>query len=278
MRQFRCVATLASIVALLAGTPADASTPFTSPSLVWDSGVINSGATSTSTVRALGAYTDLEVVVDNTAGAALRDLTMTSFAPDGVTTIDQVLLRRVAYGTKPTGATHDPGRARGYVGPNPPGGTNGYHILFDGVSATNANIDPGGLFMEDCDQVWWHADASAGTTQTGIYEWDDTGTPISTAQFSAAGTQHVAGAFGPGSTAPNPIYTGGTASIDSSRPVPRRARIYAVAAGTGNTVRLRIVCRGRPPGTFAVQMVLPMRAQFSVSAANGTAHVWVLAR
>lgn len=79
----------------------------------------------------LAGIEELAVLVDNTAGTAFRDLTMTSYLDDGTTQIDSFLLRKVAWGLAANGAHHDPGRARAYIGPNPPGGTSGVHVLYD---------------------------------------------------------------------------------------------------------------------------------------------------
>lgn len=88
---------------------------------------------------------------------------------------------------------------------------------------------------------------------------------------TAAATNSIT--WGVGST------SGGTGSGGSiGLPVPRRVSITTTTGGVGNTVRLRVMGRGRAPGAFAVQMALPTKAKFQVGPASGIIRVWVVAR
>jgi hypothetical protein len=46
----------------------------------------------------------------------------------------------------------------------------------------------------------------------------------------------------------------------------------------GNTARLIVTSRGRTPGTFAVQMALPVRAKLQLAAASGPVTVSAIGR
>lgn len=262
----KMLAVLALVFPLL--TRAASSVETTKP--IFDSDVVSSGATWNSSTVNLASVTAIEVFVDNTSGGGLRDLTMTSFAPDGVTTIDSVLLRRVAYGTAPTGSSYAPGRVRGYLGPTPPGGTTGTFLLYDATSAAATALDSGIISTEDSDLVIVNADASGGTTQMTPSDVRDDDTSRNYGAATAAGTNTMT--WGPG------MVIGSVFNLSVSGAIPRRARFQTSSAGPSNTVRLRVWSKGRIPGTFTVPMLLPTKARFSLSAANGTVRAWGIAR
>jgi hypothetical protein len=236
---------------------------------------VASATTAVSSVLDLSGYRELEVFVDNTQGLGFRDLTLVSFAPDGVTTVDQVLLRRAGWGSAPTGSNYAPGRARGYIGSNPPGGTTGIHVLFDSTGAADTAVNSGAIWVEECDS--WQAKlvASGATTAGSLFDVRDDATEVATAGPTAALTQ----AFAWGMIGVN--YYGPAAGNATNTVVfgaARRIRVNAGTPGAANTVRSVITCRGRLPGTFALQMTLPTKAKFQVNAASGPTRVWVVGR
>lgn len=241
-------------------------------SVLWDSTSVTTGAAIDSGVLDLSAFSELQVVVDNTSGTALRDVVLSSYLDDSVTLIGTVTVRRVPSGGPPVGSTYAPGMAQGYVGPNPPGGTTGVHVLYDSTSATNGTLDTGPLSTSECDSVFSAGQASAGTTTVTNGEVRDDGSQFNfTAPSASANQQFFAGSG---------VSVAGQAYTASSMPfVPRRMAFQSSAAGTGNTVRLRVLCRGRVPGTFAYQMVLPTKARFQLGAGgSGAARLTIIGR
>jgi hypothetical protein len=245
---------------------------------LWDSTSIGSAAAVTSPLLDLSGVRELEVFVDNTQGNGFRDLTLVSFAPDGVTTVDQVLLRRVAWGSAPSGSSYAPGRARGYVGPNPPGLTSGVHVLYEATSTANGTLDTGSLcFGQETDWVsaTFYTDNFIATTQLQFNEMQ--GAQANAFAAPSTGATNGAVSVGPGIS--------GAGLVQSLPvPIPECFKVTSTAAGASRTVHLRISGRGRPPGTFAVQMALPTKAKLQVSkesatgANPGTARVWVVGR
>lgn len=252
-----------------------ASGPTGAPRVLWDSGVVPDSVSTVSSALDLSAVRELEIFVDNTSGTGFRDLALLPFAPDGVTTMDSFLLAKVPWGLKASGATHDPGRARVYVGPNPAGPGAFDATVLDTTSGTNAALDVT-LFTESCDQLFVSAIPSAGTTQLQTYIVDDAG--VATRRVAAGSANSGTGivwALGAADLSAGGI---GTANYKAGEHPPRRAQLTTTAAGVGNTVRLRVGCWGRIPGTFAHQMTLPPRAKVQLGSATGTARFWVVGR
>lgn len=239
---------------------------------IYSSGSVAAGAAIDSGVLDLSPFREIEVFVDNTAGTVLRDLAMLSYLDDGTTLIDSIVLRRCGFGTAPAGSVYAPGAIRGYVGPNPPGGTTGVHVLYDATSAANTALDTGALATEDTESLRIEAFTSGGTTNIGHYVVrDDNGIPGPGAGFAAAAYQITT--WGPG------FATGGEVGLVMGEPVQRRSRFTTSAAGPGNTVRLIVVGRGRTPGAFAQQMILPTKAKLTLGAGGaGAARLTVIAR
>jgi len=247
--------------------------------LLYDSGSVAAGALIDSGVLDLTFYTSLEVVIDNTAGTAVRQLTMASFLADGVTQIDTVPLRVVAFGTAPTGSVYAPGRVRGYLGPNPPGGTSGKYLLYQATSADNGALDSGNVWAYDFDSVLADAAVASGTV-TGVFaatiRYDDGTVPgfgaWTTAQNIANAQNHSSYVYGLGAADEAGFLTGYGAS-------PPVVRFTTSPAGAGATVRLAVWGIGRLPGTFAVNVLLPLRAQFTLAAAGaGAARIVIIGR
>jgi hypothetical protein len=222
----------------------------------------------------LGAYEAVQIHVDNTLGTAFRDLTMVMFAPDGVTTIDSVLLRKIGYGTAPTGSSYAPGRVRGYIGPNPQGGTSGVYTLYDGTSGSAASLNTGILWVEDCDAWQVKSVAGANTTAGACYDVRDDDTEIGVPGPTAALTQGFS--WSSGSTSVNYGAPAGVANSAALWGAARRIRVTTGAA-TGTTVRTVVTCLGRPPGTFAHQIALPPKAKFVLGAGTGSGPtgIWI---
>jgi hypothetical protein len=237
--------------------------------VLYDSGTAcNSGGACDSGVLDLTGISSLEVTVDNTASTTWRNLSMTSYLDDGTTTIDSVVLRRVGWGSASNGAENDPGRARVQLSSLPSSHATGERLLYDVTSATNTALDTGALLTEDCDFLSITYYASAGTATFVTYEVDDAGTSLPGGGWGMTAAAQNYQFVGPGTAVG--IYT--TNASVRSHSVPRRMRFTTGAAGTGNTVRLRVFCRGRVPGSSTFQMTLPTKAKFSLGAggsANG---------
>lgn len=233
--------------------------------VLYDSGVVASGAIITSGVLSLDGISELEVIADNTAGSVFRDLTMVSYLDNGTTQIDSLLLRRVVWGAAANGADYDPGRVRVLIGANPPGVASGVHVLYSTTSAAATALDTGALDTEDADYVTAYAVPSAGTTQLQGFETSDAGV-YSNPSIAPSASSGQTFFWGPGSTLPSGAVTGYTSYVPSS--VPRRLRFTTTSAASSNTVLLRVVARGRRPGTSSVSMVLPTRAKVTLAAAG----------
>lgn len=232
--------------------------------VLFDSGVVASGAIINSPVLDLTGVETLEVFVDNTASTAVRDLTLTSYLDDGTTTIDTLVVRKVAFGAAYTGSQYAPGAVRVLVGPNPPAPPSGSYVLMEMTSAANTPINTGGLFCEDFDAILVDWYASAGTTQVQLYEQKDDGvTNVAVSSPSTAAQQGLM-PYGLGvGVGANMAWT-----TIGGGPVGKRILVTTSAAGAANTVKLRISGRGRPPGTGIIPMLLPTKAKLSLAAAG----------
>lgn len=228
--------------------------------VLFSSGIVAAGAEIITPVLDLRGTNGIGIVVDNTAGAVFRDLNLLSYLDDGTTLIETLLLRKVGFGAAPAGSVYAPGSVRGYIGPNPPGGTTGVHILYDNVSAANTAIDTGALWTEDLESVVFAMQTSAGTSAITTYLTLDDGAHQQWSASAAVGQFN--GGIGEG------VGVAGSASGDVSFRPSRRARFTASPAGIGNTVRVVIIGRGRVPGTFAHQIGLPTKAKFQLVAAG----------
>lgn len=239
--------------------------------ILYDSGSVAAGAAIESPVLNLerAQVSEIEVLVDHTAGLGTvsRDLSLTTYLDDGTTAIETVLLHRIWGGAAANGADYAPGRVRGYIGPRPPGPVTGTHTLYDVTSPVNTALDTGPLSVEDTEAVLADALATGGTTQvTASIVWDDAVATAMTVPPAAA--VHQASSWGAGYTV---VPTGFTATSVVPLPVPRRLKYQTTAGGAGIAVRLRVVARGRPPGTFALQMILPARLKLSLAAGGAAA-------
>jgi hypothetical protein len=233
--------------------------------VLFDSTPVAGGALIDSGILDLQGCDAIEVHADNAAGTVFRLLSMEAYdaAP---TLIETILLRKVAWGNPVNGADYAPGKVRGLISENPPGGSSGVHVLYDVTSAANTALDTGALVVEDLDSLHSSSVASGGASQQGVLRVSDDGVATTAAVAAAAAlVQDVY--LGRGSVIP-----GGMAGVVVSAQVPRRSRHTTTAAGAGNTVHLIVTGRGRPPGTFAVQMAVPPKARFTLAAggaANG---------
>jgi hypothetical protein len=222
---------------------------------------------------------ELQVFVDNTAGTALRPLTLTSYLDDGSTVIDTVVLRSVAFGVAPTGSSYAPGQVRGYVGPNPPGGTSGKHVIWRDTSASNTAITSPNVSMDECDSVQMFAYQNTGgaTIQCSYRLVVDDGfgaglgimTPTTSVTSGPCYLVLGLGALG------NLGSGTGTGVQGMSVPPPRRMVSTTTASSVGTTTT-ELLCNGRVPGTFSVQMNLTQKAKITLGAAgSGAARVTV---
>lgn len=247
---------------------------------IYSSGSVAAGAAIDSGVLDLSPFREIEVFVDNTAGTVLRDLAMLSYLDDGTTLIDSIVLRRCGFGTAPAGSVYAPGAIRGYVGPNPPGGTSGTHVLYDATTAAGGALDSGGIFCEDADQVvaTFIAAGAAGAASTAIREVDDAGVEVFFNNLSAPGINvQTKVAWTRGSLTAG-LITGGGANNPAYYFSARRVRIMGTG-GAASTVRLILTGHGRTPGTFAQQMILPTKAKLTLAAGGaGAARLTVIAR
>ena len=252
--------------------------------LVLFDSTVAAGALIDTGVMDLTGFSELEAIVDNTQGTTFRDLTFTPYdgilPGPGALVESLVPLRRCGFGTAPFGSSYAPGNVRGYIGPNPPGGTPGTHVLFDGTSGSNAAIStPGaGVFVEDMDGVVVFG-LYSGSPVSGnltVAELGDDGVATN-ALCGYAGNAQATHAcnIGPGASTISTIATSSFAGV----PMVRRITATLAAAGSALTGRLRILGRGRVPGTFAHQIALPPKARVQLAAAGaGTARLAIVGR
>jgi hypothetical protein len=238
-------------------------------------GALDSGVLNLADLK----ISEVSVVVDSTAGTAMRQLTMTSYLPNGTTVIDSVPLRLVAFGAAPTGSVYAPGRVRGYVGPNPPGGTSGKYALWSDTSAANTALSSPTLYAEDCDSVQMFAVQNTGgaTTTCMLRPTLENGTPnhgwINPQTSVTSGPCAIVQAFGAvaGLGGQN---VAGEAGVSAS---PFRRFVTTTGASSVGTTTTEVVCTGRVPGTFSVQMLLPPKASFNLAAGgSGAARMTVI--
>lgn len=244
-------------------------------SVLYDSGSVAAGAAIDSGVLDLTNVRELGIVVDNTAGAVLRDLSLLSYLADGATLIDTVLLRRVAFGAAANGATHDPGRVRGVVGPNPPGGVSGVHLLYDATTPVNTAIDAT-IVAEEASELtfsWLWAPALAGGIAFNLSHVADDGVsiPASFWTVGAAGMTEAQQTMGVSLAAVAGRNVAIVSGFVASGFAARRLRMTLAAAGAGVTSRMVVYARGRVPGTFSVPLILPPRARLQLAAAGAAA-------
>lgn len=230
--------------------------------VLYDSGVVASGAAISSGVLDLTGINTVSIIVDNTAGTVVRNLSMVTYLGDGSTQVDSVQLRKVMFGAAPVGGEFAPGMARGLVGLGASLPPSMDAILIDTTSGSAAAMDTGPIFTEDCDALWIPAVASANTTQMVGKEVSDDGVVTTiTGGGTASGVNSVVMGVG----AVGAQGSGGVTSY-----LPRRMQ-FTTTAATAGTVRLRAICRGRPPGTFALPIMLPTKAAFNL-ASGGSAN------
>lgn len=242
---------------------------------LYDSGNVAAGAAIDSGVLDLSRVRELEITVDNTAGTVLRDLSLLSYRPDGATLVDLVVLRRVAFGAAPTGSVYAPGRVRGYVGPQPPGGVTGTHVLYAETSGAGAALGgAASIVVEDAESVdvlWDYSGANVPASAQVSIVYDDGG-----GSRALANGLPGAGATGRVSFAPSSGVTNNIASVPAG---PHRRIGVSGTAGAASTVSCRVVARGRVPGTFSVPLVLPTRARLTLAAGGaGAARMTVFGR
>lgn len=251
--------------------------------VLYDSGSVAAGAQIQTPVLDLSTARvgEIQIIIDNTAGTALRDLTLTSYLEDGVTTIDSVVLRKVAFGAAPTGSAYAQGQVRGYVGPNPPAGASGTHVLYEATSADNGTLATGNLCVDGQESVMVAAGRDGGAAAGGavaVRFIEDDGTDIGFGAIAITQNINTAQewtgyAIGPGSSGYSSILLGYATTL------PRRIAASTTAPGAGNFVRLRVLSRGPVPGSFSVQQVLPMKGRLTLAAAgSGAARLTVLGR
>jgi hypothetical protein len=232
--------------------------------VLFDSTLLPGGALLDSGLLDLQGVDAVEVHADNVAGAVFRDLSMEAYTEAGVL-IETILLRKVAWGAAANGARYAPGKVRGLISENPPGGVTADFLLYDGTSAANTLLDTGSVVAEDMDSIRV-SETPSGVPVPGtltMYETDDAGVAVAS-QTGVTGNNSNPAVMGWGvgiSVAVQNNYAGGIAA-----PVPRRVRVTQTAIGAGITSRIRISGRGRQPGTFAVQMAVPPKARFKLLA------------
>lgn len=232
---------------------------------------VAAGGLNESPVLDLWGKDAIEVVVDNTLGTAYRDLTMTTYLDDGTTVVDVLKLRAVPFGAAAAGQQYDPGRVRAYVGPHPAVADSLKYLLYDATSAPNAALSSPIFPCDDVDAIFGWSKGAGGThTLLGV-ALDDAGVGLSVWGASTAGADNTA-AY-PATDAAN--VGAGNWRIDHY--APKRARFDTTAGGVGISVRMVLFARGRLPGTFSHQMVLPRRVKLSLAAAGtGAARLTVL--
>jgi len=239
------------------------------PRLLWDSESVAGGALVQSPILDL-ARAKAEVVelfIDNTAANSFnRALTVTSYLQDGTQFDSVVVLPSVPLGGAPTGSTYPLGLVRALMGPIPPTTEDGAYLLYDETSAVNTFVQSPTLFTMGFSRVSISGllNGSLGTVPTLQVSSDVWTIKIPGASLNAGeALQYV---VGPGilQTADAPttkFYAGGV-----NLPLGQFFNASYPAAGASLTMRLRITGHGRPPGTFAYQMILPPKIRFSLSA------------
>lgn len=253
---------------LTAEKPAAASVAVPASQLLYDSGPVVGAVDSG--VLDLSGVESVEVLVDNVAGAAFRDLVLLSYLADGATLVDSLLLRRCGFGARANGADYDPGRARIALGPSVSAGDGGVAVLYDATSPANAAQDTGPLLTEDaeCVDVELIPSGAAVAAAFPAYRVLDDGTSVLYLNQNALAAVPTHQVFGYGG--PVQASTVGT-TVGSGPSVPRRMRFTHGALGAGVTGRLVVTSRGRRPGTSVHRQCLPLRARLQLAAAGAAA-------
>jgi hypothetical protein len=247
----------------------------------WDSGSVASGAQIQSPLLDLisAKNGELQIFIDNTAGTALRALTMTVYKDDGSTVVETITLRNVAYGAAPTGSVYAPGQVRGYVGPNPPAAKSGIYTLIDVSGAVAGVLTPGWVWTEDATELFVLISAIGGAptanyeVRVAMADSDSSSNTILQSSTMIQGGRVLS--ISPGSSAvPATTNTVGIPSV-----IPKRIDIQIGAPGAGVTNRIVVNAKGPVPGTFSVQMAIPRYVRFTLAAGgSGAARVYLFER
>ncbi len=232
---------------------------------------VAAGALNETPVLDLYGLEAVELLVDNVAGTAARDLQMTTFLDDGVTVADQVVLRRCPFGSAPPGGSYAPGRSRGHLGPSAGSVDYGIHLLYDETSAPNAALNSPDLWTDGLDRIFGWSKGAGGThTFVGTGK-DDAGAGLSVFGASGASADN---------TWAWPTTDTENVAVGNWRiafPRPRRVSLGTSAGGVGISVRIVCYGAGRTPGSFSRQMALPRKVKFSLLAGGaGAARLTVL--
>lgn len=240
--------------------------------VLFDSGVVAAGAEIITPALDLRGLKRVEMFVDNTAATVFRDLNMLTYLDDATTLIDTLLLRKCGFGAAPSGSVYAPGRVYGHIGPTPPGGVTGVHVLADATSGVNA-AQTLRVTAEDAECLYASMVCSAGTaflTVTPILDDGSAGAGAVQQAAAASAAMHIAAGLS---------FSIANANGQSSAVAVRRWDVTASAPGAGNTSRLVVQSRGRLPGVFWHATVLPNRVKFQLAAAGAAAaRVVVLGR
>jgi hypothetical protein len=232
--------------------------------VIFNSGSVAAGASISSDVMDLTGVENVQIEIDNRSGTALRRLMLETYADDGVTLIGTAVpLRTVAYGNPPAGGQNFPGMVFGAIGPRASTGSPVVTQLYDATSASGGALTNTVVVTEDCDTVQVSKINSSGSNTMNIDRFEDDGSARTGSIYAGA------------SVASEMKTLGESLSSDAQGMVPRRIQISSSAI-TSQTTRMVVLCRGRPPGTFAVPMMLPTKAKFILGAGGSGAAAMVV--